>query len=501
MPLLCVTVTGKTMAELRARRDEAARLADLVELRLDGVADPDPLAALAGRTRPVVVTCRPVWEGGRFGGAEEERRRLLSQALAAGAEYIDVELAAGFREPFTPASRDRVIASQHCFDGVPSDVEARLRSLATTGAGIIKLAVTPSRLSELLPLFDLRSRAADNRTVLVGMGVRGLPSRLLAARLRSRWTYAGLDESIGQLPAERMVEDFGFRHATAEADLYAVVGSPVLHSVSPAMHNAGFREYGVAATYVALDPADARDCMTFARRIGLKGASITLPYKVPLLSEVDDPDALTARVGALNTLRFVDRRCEATNTDVAGFVEPLARRFAVRDARVTILGAGGGARAAAVALADAGARLTVSARRREAAEAIATLAGGDAGAFPPRPGSWDVLVNATPVGMTPDADRSPVEAAALRGGSLVYDLVYTPERTRLLREAERTGCRTIGGLEMLVAQAEAQFAWWTGIRPRAGLFETAARAALARRSDASPVVRGFSLVPPTGSDR
>ena len=146
--------------------------------------------------------------------------------------------------------------------------------------------------------------------------------------------------------------------------------------------------------------------------------------------------------------------------------------------RATVLGAGGSARAVAVGLATQGAEVTVSARRGERATEVAELVKGQVGIFPPPPGSWDLLVNTTPTGTAPQVSDSPVPAEALRGGRTVYDLVYNPGRTRLLQDASDAGCHTIGGLDMLVAQAVRQFEWWCGSRPSSELFKTAALAAL-----------------------
>ena len=190
---------------------------------------------------------------------------------------------------------------------------------------------------------------------------------------------------------------------------------------------------------------------------------------------VADADTLCRRAGAVNTLRSAGDRWEGCNTDVPGFLDALCveRGRDLSGWRAVILGAGGAARGVAVALAQAGADVTICARRREQARQVARLVGVASGAWPPSGGSWHLLVNTTPVGTAPAADASPLPAAAL-DGSIVYDLVYNPQVTRLLADAERRGCRTIGGLGMLVAQAERQFAWWTGVQPAPGLFRAAA---------------------------
>jgi 3-dehydroquinate dehydratase/shikimate dehydrogenase len=338
----------------------------------------------------------------------------------------------------------------------------------------------------MAPLFALGQTIAAGRTILIAMGARGLATRILAAHLGSAWTYAGDETAVGQVSAARMIEDFRIGRVGPRSDIYAVVGSPVAHSLSPAMHNAGFSEAHIDAVYVPLDAADADDVLDAAEFLHLQGISVTAPFKVSLMEteRVNHVDAVTARVGALNTLRPNAGGWEATNTDVAGFLVPLAAEIGLQGCRVTILGAGGAARAAAVALGDARAKVSVSARRGDQATAVAALAAGTAVTFPPTRGSWDVLVNATTattlgVG-NPAGTRSIIDEDLLAEGSLVYDLVYWPPVTPLMAAAASAGCRTLGGLPMLVEQAERQFEWWIRDRPAPGLFEAAARRGLER---------------------
>jgi 3-dehydroquinate dehydratase/shikimate dehydrogenase len=304
------------------------------------------------------------------------------------------------------------------------------------------------------------------------MGNQGLPTRVLAARLRNRWTYVGDWIAPGQLPASRFTRDFRFRRIAADAALYAVVGNPVIHSRSPVMHNAGFAALGLKAVYLPLEARDVGDFVAFARALRLSGASITAPFKIGLMPHVDVIDPLAKQVGAINTITARDGRWLGANTDVEGFLVPLGRRISLEGARVSVIGAGGAARAVAVALASRRAKVTICARNAEDGRAIADLVDGSAGDFPPRPSSWDVLVNATPVG-SEKTPGTPMRTVPL-DGAIVFDLVYAPADTELLRNARAAGCQTIGGIEMLIAQAERQFELWTGQRPPAGLFEAAA---------------------------
>ena len=477
-------MTAPTTAELRRQRDLITD-ADLIELRLDSVDDPDVAAALEGRRGPVIVTCRAKWEGGGFEGSEEERRRILKQALDLGADYVDIEWRARFDDLVAVDYGRRIVLSSHDFSGVPSDLTDQALAMRATGARVVKLAVKASRLSDCLPLLDLRRVLGDEqRAVLIAMGEAGLSTRILARRFGSAWTYAGGVRDVGQVSARKLLEQFRYRNMSDATALYGLVGQPVAHSVSPAMHNAAFAAAGIDAVYLPLPAADADDFVAFARALGIRGASVTIPYKVALLEHVSQVDDLTRRIGALNTIKIDGDAWSARNSDVAGFLQPLRdRSVPLRGRRASILGAGGSARAIAVALASQGAQVAVHARDRAKAAAVASLIGGTTGPFPPETGSWDLLVNCTPIGMHPRLEQTPVPPSALSRG-VVYDLVYNPPITRLLRDAATAGCDTIGGLDMLIAQAQEQFEWWTGGRPADRVMRDAATARLAAQATA-----------------
>ena len=461
-PLLVETVVADTMDGLRAARD-AVRHADIVELRLDGVSGPDVPGALAGRRTPVIVTCRPTWEGGRFAGSEEERRRILADALRLGAEYVDVEWRAGFESLIRHRGGARVVVSAHDFTGVPAGLPEQVRAMRATGAEVVKVAVTAHRLCDSL---SLAGATEGGRTVAIAMGPAGMPTRILAARFGSGWSYAGDGVAPGQIPAGRLVEEFRFREVSASTAVYGVVGGAAGASKSPGLHNAWFRRAGIDAVYVPMQAAGFDDFLAFAHAMNVRGASVTIPFKLDALQRAAKVEESARRVGAANTLRRMDGGWEAANTDVAGFLAPFeaggpaaAASFDLRGRRATVLGAGGAARAVVVALLQAGARPTVCARRVEQARGVASLGAG-VGDWPPRPGSWDLLVNCTPLGGVSAPEASPLPGGPF-GGRLVYDLIYQPEETRLLREARAAGCATINGLPMLRAQAERQFEWWT----------------------------------------
>lgn len=482
MALLCETVTGTTMRELIGARDSATA-GDMVELRLDGVRDVDVAGALQGRRVPAVVTCRAAWEGGRFDGSEEERRGILRTALDLGAEFVDVEWRAGFDDVI---ARDpaRVVVSFHDFTGKPAGLEDRVAAMRRTGAGIIKVAYAARTLCDTLPL---RAIGEQGQAVVIGMGEPGVPSRLLAARYHSRWTFAGQAVAPGQMPAVRMRDSFRFRTVGAATRLFGVVSRTAMHSLSPVMHNAAFAAAGIDAVYVPLTTDDFADFLAYAEAMSFEGASVTIPFKLEALRAASVHEPMAVAVGAANTLRrlrqgsHLARAWEAHNTDVDGFLAPLGPLFqkGLAGVRASVLGAGGSARAVVAALTSRGAQVSVHARRPEQAAEVAHVFGAAAAGLPPRAGSWDLLVNCTPLGGANRRRESPMADEPLDGRA-VYDLTYGDGDSALLADARRAGCVVLDGLPMLIAQAERQFEWWTGQRPVPGVMQAAAFNALGR---------------------
>jgi 3-dehydroquinate dehydratase/shikimate dehydrogenase len=476
MTRIVETITADTMAELRARRDRVQE-ADLVELRLDGVRDLDVAGALAGRTLPVIVTCRPAWEGGRFDGGEGERRAILTAAARLGAEYVDVEWKAG-ADLVAACSASRCILSHHDFDGVPSDLSDRVRAMRAMDAEVVKVAVMARSLRDCVRL--KHALAGDTNHVALAMGTAGLLTRLWPAWIGSLWTYGGT-AAPGQIPVRDLIHRYRARTSTMATRAFGVAGRPILHSASPAMHNAAFAAIGRDAVYLPLETACADELLAVADELGLDGVSVTIPLKQALCQSPISLDATSRQIGAVNTLRRGPAGWEGRNFDVAGFLAPLqARRIPLGGRRACVLGAGGSARAVVAALAGEGADVGVSARRRAAAEDLAKTFGVRAIAWPPA-SDWDLLVNTTPVGMWPQVAESPLAPSALREatGRLVYDLVYNPRDTHLLAQARAAGATTIDGLEMLMSQACRQFEWWTGADAPEDVMAAAAESAVA----------------------
>jgi 3-dehydroquinate dehydratase/shikimate dehydrogenase len=479
-PLICETVTATRMAELRARRDAAVG-ADLVEVRLDSVSDPDVGGALLGRPLPVVVTCRARDDGGWFQGSEPERRALLLGALAGGADYVDLEWGRGFDDVIRRRNGRNVVFSTHDFEGIPADLDARIDAMVASGAEVVKVAVMVSRVAECARLAAIARRHPGGRLVLIAMGEAGVVTRICPARFGSCWTYAGAAVAPGQISVDDLHREFGFRRIGAHNAIYGIAGRPVGHSLSPAMHNAAFEALGIDAVYVPLAVADVADLYESAETLGLAGASVTAPYKVAVMAGLAGVDPQAAEIGAVNTLLKCSDGWHGRNTDAPGFLAGLAD-LDLRGLGVAVLGTGGAARAVAVAARQSGAVVTCYGRDAARVRAIAGPLHIAGGMRPVPRQAWDVLVNATPVGTWPAADASAFPEG-LYDGRIVYDLVCNPPCTRMMRDAAAQGCRTIGGLEMLIAQARRQTEYWTGCQPDDAVMRDAARWKLSRLTD------------------
>ena len=471
-------VNATSLAGLREARDRAT--ASLVELRLDGVRDIDVAGALEGRKTPVIVTCRASWEGGNFDGSEDERLRILADAVRLGAEYVDVEWKAD-RRRFRDRGPTKLVLSHHDFSGMPLDLADRVSAMRTEDADIVKVAVTPRRLSDCLTLREVM--AFDTPHVAIAMGPYGQSTRLCPWMFGSCWTFGGTT-APGQSSARDLIDLYRVPRASRATNIYGINGAPLAHSASPSRHNAAFRELGIDAIYLPLETRDADELLAVAEALGVQGISVTAPLKPALFGRVREADELSRAIGAVNTLRRVEGGWDGRNFDASGFLSPLARRHELlRGSRAVVLGAGGTARTVTWALTREGARVEVAARRFDRGQAVASEFGASAVAWPPESG-WDLLVNTTPVGTWPSVADAPLDRDRVRGRAL-YDLIYNPRETTLMRWAREAGAETIGGLEMLVAQAGHQFEWWTGRTAPGAVMAEAAEAFIA--STRSPV--------------
>lgn len=528
------TAAGAEMIELRLDCLEAWDKASIRDLMLKA----------RGFDGEIIVTCRLAEEGGNWRGDEGERLDLLELAGRTGADYIDVEYEVWRRseawrrrigllcelELANPNPRRRLILSRHDFDGTPADLERFIGEPAREPAHVVKVACRATAITDALRMLDvLRSVAAARPVIALAMGEDGLPTRLLAGKFGALLTFvsvqAGRESAPGQPTIEQARELYRWDAIGPDTRLFGVIGCPVAHSMSPAVMNGAFGEIGFDATYLPFRVEPEYDAFAAFLDgcldrpwLGLGGCSVTIPHKENLLRYVKerggDIEPLAARIGAANTLVIepepaadaaparlpgpdarenADRppprarwRLAARNTDYLGARDALCAGMdidasALAGRSTAVLGAGGAARAIVAGLRDAGCRVAVY--NRTHAKAVALAEAFDAEARP-----WservrldaEIVINCTSIGMSPDVDRTPLPAEAMAPGLVVFDTVYNPVETRLLREARDRGCRTVDGVAMFVNQAAAQFACWTRQPPPHDLMKTVVLRQLAR---------------------
>jgi 3-dehydroquinate dehydratase / shikimate dehydrogenase len=320
------------------------------------------------------------------------------------------------------------------------------------------------------------------------MGDVALPARILALRDSKGFTYAPVERATapGQTSLADLKNLYGAERINAKTQVYGIIGSPISHSLSPVMQNAGFRARRINAIYVPFLVNDLRDFLDSIDVFAIRGFSVTLPHKERILEHLDGCDPLAARIGAVNTVVVREGgKLYGYNTDYVGVLRTLERRIVLPSSRVLILGAGGAARAVAFALAQAGSLVCVWARRESKARALARGVGGEA-IRRARLGSefFDAIVNATPVGMYPAVRNSPLRADELNC-RLVFDTIYRPRLTRLMELAARRRIETVSGLDMFVWQGTAQWEIWMGERAPVDVMRRAAIAALEREQSQS----------------
>ena len=474
--MICVSIArGRHRYILAEHRHLVEHGARLVEIRVDYIRRAVNLKRLLqDRPSPVIVTCRRERDRGRWKGTENERLILLRTAIVDGADYIDLE--EDIADLIPRYGNTKRIISYHNFEETPEDLDAIYRRLASKDPDIIKIATMANHTSDNVRMLEL-VRRADVPTVGFCMGEIGVPSRILTGKYGAPFTYATFHPertlAPGQLSFRQMKEIYDYDSIGPETEIYGVVGDPVGHSLSPVIHNAAFRAEGMDKVYVPFR-VPRQQLGTFlqdCRKLGVKGLSITIPHKEAVRAYLTHIERAAEQIGAVNTVVFADDgTITGSNTDMKAVLASLLSVPGLKDTddplkekEVLVLGAGGVARAIVYGLVRRGANVTIASRTYTRAEDLAR--DFDCRAIP-----WDerhytkpeILINATPVGMHPDVDATPFGRDYLRRTMIVFDTVYNPENTLLIKDAREKGCRCVTGVEMFVRQAAMQFKAFTG---------------------------------------
>ena len=483
---LCVSIQAGSPAELIERARAALADAKFLELRLDSL--PKPAAALpnvkefiAGhREATVIATCRRKEHGGGFKGSLKAELEILAEAAKVGCQIVDLEVESA--EEIAPRQFERLrdelraagtalLVSSHDFTRT-----RRLEGLEQTADRIevfqpdfVKVVSTARSLADNLAVLKLiEDRSLSSHVVGIAMGEEGLVSRVLGPRAGAAFTFAafaeGEETAPGQVSARTLRDLYRVEQLDYATRIFGVAGNPISHSLSPLMHSTAFRRENVNAVMLPLKVRALDDLLTLVRELPLGGVAVTMPLKQEVLPHLANMDPLTAKIGACNTLRTgADGKLYGFNTDVAGVIRPLEKRIKLQGAKIAVIGAGGAARAAVFGLVEQGAEVfVVNGMLHEQAVALARKAKAKSlkqEQF--AKGRYDVLINATPCGMAGNKQPLPIAENELNAG-LVFDMVYNPLETPLLKLAKERGIPVISGMEMFVQQGARQFEIWTG---------------------------------------
>lgn len=459
---------------LRAAAKAAMAGADWLELRLDHwPLEVDLGTVLGAIALPVLVTCHTPENGGRFRGTLGERRELLNQALRSGAQGLDLDIADDWAPSAGLTRLKLTIRSFHSFTGVPAELPQIHRRLAALQGAVVKIVVTAHDLADAAPICDLLQRVDQERTptVAFAMGRTAWPTRLLALAHGAPLVFgsieAGDETAPGQIPVALLAGLYRAREISPRTELVGLLGNPALHSLGPWLHNRAFRRVGLDAIYLPFETSRPETVLQMLPRERLRGLSVTAPFKAAMAAHCGRLGEAAAATGVVNTMVREGGGFVGFNTDVGGVraalerggVGPGAGRHGV------VLGAGGAARAGAFALRSLGYEVTMLGRSLDAARPFAKAHGIRLGSLSrdlPDGLEPAVILQATPLGGEGrDADERALPGWNASPAVTVLDMVYRPARTRFLRDAAERGARTIGGLEMFLAQASAQVRHFT----------------------------------------
>ena len=472
-----MAVIGSDPNEMAEKAEALVRDNSFLEFRLDylskpGLAIPRIKRFLDSHHGTVVIaTCRRASNGGRFRGSIASQLDVLNKAASAGCQLVDVELQTATKckpeQLQKLRSRAGLILSSHDFRATKR-LDETLEKMLSYPADFYKVVSTATTLADNVTMIKFLAREGDRHSMVsMCMGEQGIISRVLGVRAGSVFTFAaasaGEATAPGQITAQELRNVYRIEQVDVATRVYAVVGDPIAHSLSPAIMNAAFRRENVNAVYLALHAKTLKDLLTCVREIPIHGISVTMPYKEAILTHLDNTDSHTTKIGACNTVvRAQDGKLYGFNTDAAGIVRPLERRLnTLEGARILVIGAGGAARAAVFGLKERSSDVYILNRSLAAAKKLAHQARAriikrqDL-----RKLAFDVIINATPVGMG-NSRETPLQDKEINA-RYVFDMVYDPAETRLLKLAKERGAQIIPGIEMFVHQAARQFEIWTG---------------------------------------
>ena len=468
--MICVPIISKTVEEAAGSINKAEKVADIIELRVDYLKNQDLKVFLDAAQKPVIVTCRKKSEGGFYEGDEKGRVDILLKAITAGADYVDIELSTPeplLEELKKKKGETRLILSYHNFQQVPEDLQKTFDRMLEKGFEIIKIAVMANSIEDNLKIFDIIKQAKDKNTNIIAfcMGEYGEVSRILSPIFGSYLTFGSLskgkESAPGQIPADILKNIYRVNDLNRNLNIYGLIGNPVKESMGYLIHNRSFIKKNINNIYLPFLVDDLHSFISAYRKY-FKGMSVTMPFKEQVIPLLDEIDGTAKKIGAVNTLQIRDGKLFGCNTDCSGAVKALEEKTELKGEKVFMIGAGGVARAIGFGIIEKEVDVYIFDVDTQKAGSLAADLGCKTTSAESIGSDFDILINCSPVGMHPNVEKTPFSKERLRKGMIVFDAVYNPLKTRLLREAEEMGCITIPGIELFVNQAVDQFELWTG---------------------------------------
>jgi 3-dehydroquinate dehydratase/shikimate dehydrogenase len=491
-PLICLTLTGKTLAEDLALVNKYRTAIDVAELRADFLDGDERLEVrqfprMAGI--PCILTLRRRVDGGKFIEGEAARTILFARALSfADPNSINNYAYVDFEEDFhVPSLQDaalafgtKIIRSVHDMEDPVANISQRLARLRTTGYEIPKIAFMPHTLDDVTKLFIEADKIKDNGHILIAMGPLGTPTRILSAKLGNYLTYTSADETNANLPTLGHMDPvtlnsvYHFKKLNNETKLYGITGWPLAATSSPALHNSGYEKHNLNSVYIPIRTDDIHKALTFAETVGIEGLSVTVPHKESVLNYVDTTDEKVDAIGACNTIVHSNGLWEGYNTDAEGFTKAILEftgTHSLLHKKVAIIGAGGAAKAVAYSVSKLKGKACIFNRTLSKAKELAEMynfkyspLNGDASILLKK--YSDIIIQTTSKGMNCTApsseDNDPLFFYDFKGNELLFDIIYVPEHTPVMTRAAAAGCKVCNGYSMLKYQGYKQFELFTG---------------------------------------
>jgi 3-dehydroquinate dehydratase/shikimate dehydrogenase len=491
-PRICIALgiqdPGKLMEHARREADAGETF---LEFRLDYLENPEQGVRTIHdflKQHPdcmLLATCRRHQNHGKFNGSVEEQLRILDLAVNAGAHAVDVEIesaeaAADKLNAFR--GRAQIIISYHNFETTPQ-MDAVLKRMVRHPADAYKIVTAARKPSDNARVLSLARAHPRTPLIVLAMGELGFPTRVLSPAFGGLFTYAAptaaQGTASGQVSARLLRHLYRIEKISRAAKIYGVIADPIRHSISPAVHNRGFQARRLDAVYLPflVTPLQLRDFFSLAEKAPISGFSVTIPHKQRVIRYLDTVDPLARRIGAVNTVWRKAGKWRGTNTDAAGVLVPLSRHLRPSRSSVLIVGNGGAARGAACALSDAGAKVSIVGRNPDRVRALSRICGAEPLLRDQAEArEFDALIHATPLGMFPHVNECFFNGRI--PANLVFDMVYNPLETALIRRAREQSKTVVPGIEMFVEQAIRQFEIWTGETAPRSVMEKAAMEAL-----------------------